>query len=175
MNLSQPAPSHVSHEVYAHDRDSFWLSLFVPQAQREGLLALYALNIELKNVHNATSEEMIGHIRYAWWQEALDGLYAGKVPRGHPVLEMLMRVVDAGHMPQMELELLIEAYRGAYPQLPSDIEELMEKISVVYIRLTCPGAEQGWRKAHVVIARHRRKYGKKRSRLLALKLLIAGR
>ena len=164
--------SHCAQEVHTHDRDRFRISLFVPEGQREGLLALYALNIELVQVHDKISEEMIGHIRYAWWQEAIDGLYAGTPPRGHPVLEALAPVIDAGHMPQAELTLLLESYRLHFPDMPPDIDALMEKISVVFLRLACPEAELAWRKAQGITAKHRRRYGAGWNGWLALKLLL---
>ena len=60
------------------DYDRFLMSLFVPQTERPALLAVCALNAELAQVRSLVSEEMIGHIRLAWWQEALE---AGAAPR----------------------------------------------------------------------------------------------
>src|SRR5579864_8087467 len=104
--------SYCAQEVYRHDRDRFLLSLFVPTVRRETLLALYALNVELARVHAAISEEMIGHIRYAWWQEALEALYAGGRISGHPVLEALAPAIHGGHIPSEALMPLVESYRA---------------------------------------------------------------
>jgi hypothetical protein len=165
--------SHCAHEVYTHDRDRFYLGLFVPAPAREGLYALYALNVELSRIHTIITEEMIGHVRLAWWQEAIDKLYAGSAPKGQPVLAALSEVIDAGHMPQAELTLLLESYREHFPTLPPDIEALMEKISLVYLELTCPQAKTYWRKAHSIITRHRHRHGKRRNAWLSFKLLLA--
>lgn len=167
--------SYCADYVYTHDRDRFLLSLFVPAAAREGLLTLYALNTELAQVQVKISEEMIGHIRFAWWQEAIDGLYAGTPPRGHPVLDALKIVIDNGHLPEATLSFLLEEYRGNFPGQPPDIEGAIEKISMVFICLACPEAETGWRKAHGIIARHRRRFAQGWNSWLSLKLLIAGR
>jgi hypothetical protein len=167
--------THCAHEVYRLDRPGFYLSLFAPQPQREGLLALYALNVELAGVHRSVSEEMIGHIRFAWWQETLEKLYAGVAPQGHPVLQALQPVIDGGYMPQNILSLLVESYRDHYPHVPPEMDGIMEKIAVTYLRLACPEAEAAWHKAHRIVTRHRARWGARLSGWLALKLLFIGR
>ncbi len=70
--------SYCGHEVRKHDRDRFLTSLFVPPRRAQALLAVYALNTELAHIRDAVSEEeTIGHIRLAWWQEAIEALYVG--------------------------------------------------------------------------------------------------
>src|SRR5262249_49725822 len=155
------------------DRDRFYTALFVPHPAREGLLAVYALNAELAHVHRMVSEEMIGHIRLAWWQETLDALYAGNVRQGQPMIEALAPVIEAGHMPQEDLTLLVKEYRSHYPKLPPDIDAVMKKLSIVYLRLTYPEAEPAWRKAEHIVRRHRRRYNKRMNLLLITKLLLA--
>ncbi len=44
------------------------------EAAREELLALYAFNDELARVAESVREPMLGEMRLAWWEEALDGL-----------------------------------------------------------------------------------------------------
>ncbi len=113
---------------------------FAPRAQQAALYAFFALNCELKHVHHAVSEEMIGHIRFAWWQESVEGLYASQ-PREHPVLQML---AESGFT-ETELVNLVVAYREAYPEMPSTIPEP-----------TCEGAVfTKYHKAGKLIANHR--------------------
>src|SRR5882724_8075260 len=91
--------SHCAEEIRRHDRDRFLAALFVPVEQREALFAACALNIELARIRTAVSEEMLGHIRQAWWEEAVEALYVGAPPRGQPVLLALAPVIEAGHLP----------------------------------------------------------------------------
>jgi hypothetical protein len=113
---------------------------FAPRAQQAALYAYFALNCELRHVYHAVSEEMIGHIRFAWWQESVEGLFAGQ-QREHPVLQML---VQSGFT-QDELVNLVVAYREAYPEMPSTIPEP-----------ACEGAAFAkYHKAGTLIANHR--------------------
>lgn len=108
----------------------------------------YALEAELRHIHHHVSEEMIGHIRYAWWREAMDTL--GAAHQQHPVLKMLA----ASGIEKELLVQLVDSYREAYPALPEHPPEL-------------PVADVRWAKAGQVIAAHKGA----RWRLL-LKLLI---
>jgi len=164
--------SHCAQEVYAHDRDRFLLSLFVPAREREALLALYALNVELARIHDKISEEMIGHVRYAWWQEALEALYEGQPARGQPVLEALVPVIAAGYLPREMLMPLVEKYREHFPELPPEIDSMMEQISLHLLHSLCPGAEPHWRRAQGIITKHRGRYGQCRNGWMSFKLLI---
>jgi hypothetical protein len=163
--------SHNAQRVQSHDRDRFLASLFVPMPAREALLALAALNVELAQVRRATQEEMIGHIRYAWWQEAVEGLYAGKAPLGHPVLEAMLPVT--AYLPRAEVLTLVESYRATYPALPLDMEGIMDRLSLELLRnLSIP--DQGWRRASSLIKKHRLRYRKGWNGWLILKLLMGG-
>jgi hypothetical protein len=168
----KPALSYSAHEVYTHDRDRFCLSLFVPASQRESLLAVYALNVELLKIRGTVKEEMIGHIRYAWWQEAVEGLYAGERRQGQPVLEALAPLVAL--LPKEMLMPLLEQYREHFPELPSDADRILEDISLVMIRTLCPQAEIPWHRANAIIVKHRHTHGNKWRSWLVLKLLLAG-
>jgi hypothetical protein len=88
---------------------------FVTEPTRSKLIAFFAFEAELKHVRHAVSEEMLGHIRYAWWQEAIEGL---DNPREHPVLQALKK----NDVPREMLLTLAQRYREAYPELPADIE-----------------------------------------------------
>lgn len=63
-----------------------WVML-APNAVRIELLALLALDVELANIPNKVSEEMLGHIRYTWWRESFESLQQGKV-REQPILQL---------------------------------------------------------------------------------------
>jgi len=71
---------YTAQAVYDHNRDRFYQCLFVPQEAREALYAVLALDVELAHIRRAAKEEVMGHMRHAWWQES----------RGAPVLTQVL-------------------------------------------------------------------------------------
>lgn len=159
--------TYCTQAVRDHARDCFLLCLFAPADHREALLTIYALDVEMVHVRRAVTEEMLGHIRYAWWQEGLEAIAAGQPPREHPVLQ-------AAHaMGLVPLLLpLAETYRAHYPALPP--AGPADDLALSLLRERCPQAEEGWKKAHAVIQRHRQKFGPGWNGWLSFKLLMAG-
>lgn len=76
-------------DVRAQDYDRFLCIQLAPAAQRPALYTVTALHVELARIAELVSEPLLGHIRLAWWREALEEIMAGKVPRSHPVVEAL--------------------------------------------------------------------------------------
>ena len=163
-----PELSHLAREVYTHDRDLFLRSLFVPADVRESMLAVYALVVELERIPQLVSEEMIGHIRYAWWQEAIEALYESKATQGHPVLEGLTPLIRSGQFPSGQLISLVKAYRNAYPQPPQGRGMLIRDISLFMVS----EAQKSWIRADNTINSHRKRYGNRLQSWLIIKLLI---
>jgi NADH dehydrogenase [ubiquinone] 1 alpha subcomplex assembly factor 6 len=162
--------SYCANLVRAHDKDQFLRCLFVPAAQREAMFALFALNAELTHIHHVVTEEMMAQIRYAWWEEGVNALYTGEVPRAHPVLQALASLVM--HLPQYMMIALIESYRTHYPELPPDNNARMDELSLQLLQQLCPQAEPAWGKAGNIIEKHRTRYGARGNNWLTLKLLI---
>lgn len=172
--MPTPPLSYCADLVKRHDRDRFMLSLFVAADAREALLALYALNVELAHVRIAVREEMIGHIRYAWWQETMEKLYAGAAPHGHPTLSALLPLIEAGALPQEAVMPLIESYRTHFPDPPPDADARLAELSQGLLQVLSPASALHWVNAQRIIARHRKRYGAGGNGWLALRLLLAG-
>ncbi len=68
-----------------------------------------AFNAEIAHIGEAVSEEMMGLIRYTWWREAIDEIYAGKPPRKHPVVEALQPVIQRYRLTREYFDQLIAA------------------------------------------------------------------
>lgn len=101
---------------------------------------LFALNCELRHVHHAVSEEMIGHIRYAWWAESVETL-----AREHPVLQAL----KWANYPTENLLTLVNHYREAYPEQPQHTDVVLNSI------LSLPAKDKArFDKAGQVITNH---------------------
>jgi phytoene/squalene synthetase len=151
--------------VKTQRRGWFRAAMFLPQDLREAVLAIYSLDIELEHVHHVVKEEMMGHIRYAWWQESIEALQRGVV-RDHPLLQALAKIT-------IKLELLlpiIGAYRESFPEYPKNTDSLVEDVLKNYLGKD-PGIAK-WKKANAIIASHHIKYGQKYDSWLLIKLLL---
>ena len=73
-------------QVRSGDYDRFLAIQLAPATARAGLYAVTAFHIELARIAQVVSEPLMGHIRLAWWREALEEIEAGKSPRNHPVV-----------------------------------------------------------------------------------------
>jgi NADH dehydrogenase [ubiquinone] 1 alpha subcomplex assembly factor 6 len=80
-------------DLKLYDRPRYLCSLFAPAPKRAALQAVLAWNLEIARIAETVSEPMLGHIRFTWWRETLEELFAGKPPRKHPVVEALAPLV----------------------------------------------------------------------------------
>jgi phytoene synthase len=92
------------------DPDRWLATRFIGDAERRAdVMALYAFDRELERARTAVSEPMLGEIRLAWWQEAVDDAFAGRAPRAHPVVEALDLAVRRRAPDATLFEALIDA------------------------------------------------------------------
>ena len=99
------------------DRDRYLSAMFAPAEKREGLLALYAVNVELARIAEAVSEPMLGEIRLQWWREAIAAIFAG-APRDHSALRALHELRAAGRLERDLMERMIEARSADLEEAP---------------------------------------------------------
>ena len=86
----------LAERLRAADLDRYLATLYAPATIRPALFALHALDLELMEVVEATTQPMIGLIRLAWWREALERLDRAPPP-AQPLLEALAaRVLPLG-------------------------------------------------------------------------------
>ena len=106
-----PASAHdyVLGEVRAADRDRFLASLFAPEPQRRGLLALLAFDHELARTRSVTREPMLARIRLEWWREAVVEAAGEGKPRAQPIVEVLSEIVRYHKLPAQRFLDLIDA------------------------------------------------------------------
>ena len=106
-----------------HDR---WLSSrFVsdPQA-RADLMTLYALEAELLAIPTRVSQPLLAEMRFTWWAEQMDGVFANQPRVGHPVLEALTEMVTRLDLDRAPFDALIEAHIGRVQKAPHDLDAL---------------------------------------------------
>jgi phytoene synthase len=101
--------SYCGQTVRTHDPDRFLLGLFAPEQVREGLWALYAFNHEIAKTREVVTETRLGLIRLQWWKDALAGIYDGKQPLKHQVVEPLADTIAQYNLPREPFEALMHA------------------------------------------------------------------
>jgi phytoene synthase len=119
--LTEPADS-LDDQVRAADPDRWLSSRFVgdPRA-RADLIALYAFEAELMTVPTKVTQPLLAEMRYAWWREQMDGVFAGVARKGHPVLEALTDLVARRDLERAPFDALIEAHIDRVHGQPHDL------------------------------------------------------
>lgn len=150
-NPSFPAPAMPPPEAWSilaemlrkDDRDRYLTALLAPPDAQQGLLALYAFNLEIARVRETVSEELIGRMRLQWWRDRLDGFYAGKPAedgvKGHPLAEPLTWAVHRFDLDRSALDDLINAREAdlvdEQPAGLADLESYAKKTAAPVVTL----------------------------------------
>ena len=120
--MADPAPT-LDAQVRAADIDRWLSSRFVADEQRGAdLIALYAFEAELMAIPTRFTQPMLAEMRYVWWREQMDGVFAGVARKGHPVLEALTDVVGRHGLDRAPFGALIEAHIGRAHGEPHDLD-----------------------------------------------------
>ena len=98
-------------QVRAADPDRWLSSRFVADEQaRADLIVLYAFEAELLAIPTRVTQPMLAEMRYTWWAEQMEGVFANTPRVGHPVLEALTAVVARHGLDRAPFDALIEAH-----------------------------------------------------------------
>jgi len=92
-----------------YDYDRYILSCGVQSALRPALWAVYAFNHEIAKIRESVNDIHAGHIRLAWWHEALAAYRTGQPMPAHDVARALGRAITTYHLPMDALDALIDA------------------------------------------------------------------
>ena len=131
--MADAAYSEYCREQFCRlDPDRYLCALLAPGATRPAIFALYAFNLEIARVRELAREPKAGEIRLAWWHEAIEDAYAGRV-RHHAVAEPLARAIARYRPRRSWFEALIEAraldLTEAAPATLEDLERYAEATS----------------------------------------------
>lgn len=125
--------------VKSGDEDRYFAALLAPHPQRDHLMALYALNLELAKIRLKVSEPMLGEIRLQWWREVLDQIYGGLPVRQHEVALALAAAIKTNALKKARLEAIIDARRVEFYDEPigntEDLESYVDRTEVGLMRL----------------------------------------
>ena len=92
-----------------------------PQA-RADLIALYAFEAEMLGIPTRVTQPLLAEMRYVWWRDQMDGVFAGEPRKGHPVLEALTDVVGRHGLERAPFDALIAAHIGRVHGEPHDLD-----------------------------------------------------
>jgi phytoene synthase len=110
-------------QIRATDIDRWLSSRFVSDCQaRADLIALYAFEAELLAIPTRVTQPLLAEMRYVWWREQMDGVFAGTARKGHPVLEALTDLVNRHTLERAPFDALIEAHVGRVHGEPHDLD-----------------------------------------------------
>ena len=110
-------------QVRAADIDRWLSSRFVADDRlRADLIALYAFEAELMAIPSRVTQPTLAEMRYVWWREQMDSVFAGTARKGHPVLEALTDVVARHGLDRAPFDALIEAHIGRVHGEPHDLD-----------------------------------------------------
>jgi phytoene synthase len=120
--LADPATT-LDGQVRAADIDRWLSSRFVADLRlRADLIALYAFEAELMAIPARVTQPLLAEMRYVWWREQMDGVFAGIARKGHPVLEALTDVVARHTLDRAPFDALIDAHIGRVHGEPHDLD-----------------------------------------------------
>lgn len=130
------AEADLDAQVRAADPDR-WLSsrLVADPGARADLIALYAFEAELSAIPARVTQPLLAEMRFTWWAEQLDGVFAGTPRKGHPVLEALAAAVTGRGLQRAPLDALIDAHLDRAHGRPHDLEGLFTGPAVEAARL----------------------------------------
>lgn len=129
--------------VRAADFDRWASSRLVSDAVlRTDLVALYAFEAELMAIPAKVSQPMLAEMRYAWWAEQMDGVFAGEPRKGHPILERLSQTVRKHGLDRSALDGLIDAHIDRVHGEPHDLDAFFVAPMAAAVRILIgPGHE----------------------------------
>jgi len=119
-----PLPQTTLEILRREESDRFLSALFAPTDLRAPVMALYALDRELKRIPHLVSEPMLGAIRFQWWRDAIGAIYQGE-ESGHEIGPALAHAIEVGNLPPEAFHAWLDAREDEMAELPFSNMEAM--------------------------------------------------
>ncbi len=115
----------------------WWLgAASMPASARADWLHVLCVAHEIERIPEKTREPMIAQIRLAWWRELIGEIYAGQVPRPHPLAPELAALIPRHAIPYALWEGWLEAMSERFdPQENADLPSTEEWLFAIAAHL----------------------------------------
>lgn len=100
--------SYCVQQVRNYDYHHYLCLLELPPNMRKAAFALRAFNVETARAMDVASDPRIGLMRLAWWQDAIDKIFSGKLIE-HPIANALSSVISECKISKVWLKRSVEA------------------------------------------------------------------
>ncbi len=100
----------LSADLRRLDYDRYLLSLFVPEAKRDAVQALFLFDHEIARTRSMVTDTNLGLIRLQWWRDEIARLYAGGDGGEIPILSTMAPLIHQQALPQDLFDHLIYAH-----------------------------------------------------------------
>jgi len=114
LSDNQLADDHAEDYAYCEamvkrdDPDRWLAGIFISEACRKHVYAVYAFNLEIARVREAVSEPILGEIRYQWWRDTLETTNDADVV-ANPVAAAVLDTIARFNLPKVSFLNLIDA------------------------------------------------------------------
>jgi len=115
----------LENEVRRYDRARYIQARVAPAGARPALIALAAFNWETARIGEIVSEPLLGEMRLQWWQDSIDGAFAGRSV-DHPVLRALAEAARRHDLSLAPFTEILDARRGVLGENPPRDMEALE-------------------------------------------------
>ena len=95
--------------VKAGDPDRYLSAQSAHNNDRNALMAIYAVNLEMARAPWASPEPLVAQMRLRWWGDEIARIYRGEPVTTHEILPALREVIFDHNLPQSLFEAIIEA------------------------------------------------------------------
>ena len=124
-------PDEYCRSKAAQSGSSFYYSFrFLPQPQRNAIIALYAFCREVDDVVDECTDENIARQKLVWWRSEIQHLFSGKP--SHPVCKALKPHIDNFNLPQ---EYFLEVIDGMEMDLEQPVYASFKELSLYCYRV----------------------------------------
>lgn len=126
VNEEETDAEYCASLTLRYDRERMLCVMLAPEAARPALVALLAWNHEIAKVGEIVTDPMVGLIRYQWWRDALEEIYADKNMRQHAVVQELAKAIKTHNLEKERFEAVITSREPDLETAPFRSQEALD-------------------------------------------------
>jgi phytoene synthase len=113
----------------ARTRTASQHAMTAPAALRPAVLAIIGLEAELSHIALQVAEPMVAQIRYAWWRDQVDAVYAGRDVHA-PAVKAIVPVIATHGLPRPLFDELVDGHAHDCEESPFPDLVFLEEYAV---------------------------------------------